>query len=240
LSSSALWMMSHNNNNNKQHRYSSKPHWTIGRYRGGAAAAAALPQYSTTALASTAATATDTETKQQPVEIFRKDYKPPPYTISTVQLDFDIHPGKTTVKTKLTLTPNPIVADTAQKEPLVLDGDETSVTLRQIQLNGRTLVENVDYKLEPGKLVMLLSHDAMLNNQHQMVLDMVADLVPEDNTQLSGLYYSEPMYCTQCEAQGFRRITYYLDRPDVMAVFERVRLEADAEAYPVLLSNGSE
>ena len=72
-----------------------------------------------------------------------------------------------------------------------------------------------------------------------MVVRTTVEIVPEDNTQLSGLYKSGDMYCTQCEAEGFRRITYYPDRPDVMATFEQVRVEANAKDFPVLLSNGN-
>lgn len=197
------------------------------RFRGGGPSSA---------LSSTATPTTEMETDKKPVEIFRKDYQPPPFTISTVNLDFNINPGKTIVTSKLTLIRNPLVADDSL--PLVLDGDETSVKLRHIKLHGKELLPDMDYKLEPGKLT-ILTKSPLFDSNNQIVLEMESELVPEDNTQLSGLYYSDPMYCTQCEAQGFRRITYYLDRPDVMAVFERVRLEANAEAYPVLLSNGN-
>ena len=217
---------------NKKHQQQQPYPWAaVARYRGGSSS-------SSLSMSSTAAEL-DTTTKP-PVEIFRKDYKPTPYTISTVHLDFDIYEHKTTVKTKLTLQPNPAATtDEDANAPLVLDGDETSVKLLRIELNGVELVQDVDYKLEPGKLTLLKPKSALVNGSQQFVLDMVSELVPEENTQLSGLYYSEPMYCTQCEAMGFRRITYYLDRPDVMAVFDRVRLEADADAYPVLLSNGN-
>ncbi|GKZ00453.1 hypothetical protein MPSEU_000997800 [Mayamaea pseudoterrestris] len=221
-----------------KHQLSQAKQSNVCRYRGGGGT---MSQLSTTALSSSATAEAAEATKQQPTEIFRKDYKPVPYTVSTVNLDFDIRQGKTTVTTKLSFKQNPVYENDAMEEPLVLDGDETSVKLLQIHLNGKQLVEDVDYKLTPGKLTLLTPRSSLFsssNNDH-FVIDMVSELIPEENTKLSGLYYSEPMYCTQCEAQGFRRITYYLDRPDVMAVFERVRLEADADAYPVLLSNGN-
>jgi aminopeptidase N len=169
-------------------------------------------------------------TKKAPAEIFRKDYEPLPYTVSTVRMDIDVRERKTTVAAELTLRSNPNYGGSARE--LVLDGDETSVKLLELRMDGRDLVEGEDYALEPGKLILKSPRDGA-------VLRTVSEIVPEDNTQLSGLYKSGAMYCTQCEATGFRRITYYPDRPDNMAVFDRVRIEADKGAYPVLLSNGN-
>jgi aminopeptidase N len=90
--------------------------------------------------------------------------------------------------------------------------------------------------LEPGKLILKAS---ALAGAASNTLETVVEIIPEDNTQLSGLYKSGAMYCTQCEAMGFRRITYYPDRPDNMAVFEEIRIEASQKDYPVLLSNGN-
>ena len=191
--------------------------------RGGSTTATALQS-------SVASTAAVEESAAAPVEIFRHDYEPLPQTVETMTMDFQIRDGKTTVTSELTLQPNPKYQGTSQE--LVLDGDETSVTLRSIHMNGQELVEGQGYTLRPGKLIVqAVPPHAQLTT--------VVEIVPEDNTQLSGLYRSSGMYCTQCEAMGFRRITYYPDRPDNMATFRKVRLEADKEAYPVLLANGN-
>eukprot|EP00536_Pseudo-nitzschia_multiseries_P005788 jgi/Psemu1/318729/estExt_fgenesh1_pm.C_1150001 len=174
-----------------------------------------------------------------PVEIFRKDYKPLDLVVSKISMEFDIRDGKTTVKSKLTIDKNPKNSNKNDDEwnpddphDLVLDGDETSVTLLEVALDGKPLVEGEDYVLSPGQMVVK-------NPPPGSVLTTTVTLVPEENTQLSGLYQSGPMYCTQCEAMGFRRITYYPDRPDNMAVFESIRLEADKDKYPILLANGN-
>jgi len=176
------------------------------------------------------------EEAKKPTEIFRLDYKPLDLVVSKISMDFDIRDGKTTVKSQLTIDKNPKL-DGDEWNPddahdLVLDGDETCVTLLEVALDGKVLVEGEDYVLSPGKMVVK-------NPPPGSVLSTTVTIVPEENTQLSGLYQSGPMYCTQCEAMGFRRITYYPDRPDNMAVFESIRLEADKEQYPVLLANGN-
>lgn len=166
-----------------------------------------------------------TATAEAPVEVFRKDYQPLPYVVTKVNMEFKITDGKTIVKSEMTLEKN-----TGDADELVLDGDETSVKLISISMDGKELKEGDDFFLEPGKLI--------LKNPGSK-LETTVEIVPEENTQLSGLYKSGPMYCTQCEAMGFRRITYFPDRPDNMATFERVRIEADKTNYPVLLSNGN-
>ena len=172
-----------------------------------------------------------TEEAAAPVEIFRKDYKPLEHIVSKVNMDFKISDGQTTVTTELFIEANPNVEEMTN-EPLVLDGDETCVKLLSLEVDGKPLKEGEDYTLEPGKLILK-------NPVSGSKLTTVVEIVPEDNTQLSGLYKSGPMYCTQCEAMGFRRITYYPDRPDNMAIFESVRLEADKDEYPILLANGN-
>jgi len=172
------------------------------------------------------------EAETAPVENFRADYEPLTNIVSKISMDFDIRDGKTVVTSEMTIEPNP-----NGKGPgdLVLDGDETAVKLMTLQVDGRDLIENEDYELSPGKLVV----KGVALKDGKGLLRTVVETVPEENTQLSGLYKSGPMYCSQCEAMGFRRITYYPDRPDNMAVFDNVRIEADKEAYPVLLSNGN-
>jgi len=169
-----------------------------------------------------------------PVENFRLDYKPLHNIVSKINMNFDIVDGKTTVTSEMAVEKNPNGPGAGD---LVLDGDETCVKLMTLQLDGRDLVEGSDYELFPGKLVVKKS--AFSDDSGSGLLKTVVEIVPEENTQLSGLYKSGPMYCTQCEAMGFRRITYYPDRPDDMAVFENIRIEAEKESYPVLLSNGN-
>ena len=184
-----------------------------------------------TALNSAVAEATE---KASPVEYFRKDYKPLPFVVSKINMDFDIFDGKTTVTSELSLVPNKAVSLSGD-EDLELNGDETCVKLLSIKMDGTDLEAGKDYVLAPGKLILKPSALKATGG----VLETVVEIVPEDNTQLSGLYKSGPVYCSQCEAMGFRRITYYPDRPDVMAVFDRVRVAADAKSFPVLLSNGN-
>lgn len=158
----------------------------------------ATASLSTTALNS--AVATD-ETTTAPVEIFRKDYQPLPMIVSKINMDFQIHEGKTTVVSELYIDDNSAVnlAEGMNKD-LVLDGDETAVKLLSVTLNEKELEQGKDYILEPGKLILK-------NPPPKSVLKTTVEIVPEDNTQLSGLYKSDSMYCTQCEAMGFRRIT---------------------------------
>ena len=198
---------------------------TLMSSRGGAAAS--LSTSSNTALNSAVASE---ETSAAPVEIFRTDYAPLPHAVSKINMDFKINDGTTTVVSELFIDPNSDYSGTSKD--LVLDGDETCVKLLGITLNGKDLEQGVGYILEPGKLILK-------DPPSGSVLKTTVEIVPEDNTQLSGLYKSGPMYCTQCEAMGFRRITYYPDRPDNMAVYQSVRLEANKEDYPILLANGN-
>jgi aminopeptidase N len=173
----------------------------------------------------------DTAESTAPVEIFRNDYKPLPHIVTKIHMDFKIQDGVTTLTSKLFIEPNPAVSNPSNQD-MVLDGDETCVKLMKLSLDGRDLLEGTDYTLAPGKLILKAPPPGS-------VLTTVVEVIPEENTQLSGLYKSGPMYCTQCEAMGFRRITYYPDRPDNMAIFESVRLEADKQDYPILLANGN-
>jgi len=159
--------------------------------------------------------------------------------VSKMNMDFIIHDRNTIVKSELLIEKNPKLDwdHSVASHDLVLDGDETSITLLEVSLDNRVLKEGEDYTLEKGKMIIK-------NPPLGSTLRTTVSIIPEDNTQLSGLYQSgsskgEGMYCTQCEAMGFRRITYYPDRPDNMAIFDRVRLEADKENYPVLLANGN-
>ena len=154
-----------------------------------------------------------------------QDYRPPDWLIETVDLDVSLHPTATTVRAKLKLKPNSASAPA----PLVLDGEV--LKLKSLTLDGKPLpAEN--YVATPDKLTIAQPP----NRPFEIEIETVVD--PTNNTQLMGLYRAGPTYCTQCEAEGFRRITYFLDRPDVMAVYT-TRIEADKSDAPVLLANGN-
>jgi len=181
----------------------------------------------------------------KPVEFFRLQYAPLNFVVSTVSLDFKLYTGRTLVDSVLTVTKNNVEKSgepDGGEDGLVLDGEEATVKLLELSVDGcDALVADADYILKPGKLI--IKGDALrrgaANNGDLIIVRSTVEIIPEDNTQLSGLYKSGDMYCTQCEAEGFRRITYYPDRPDVMATFEQVRVEANAKDFPVLLSNGN-
>jgi hypothetical protein len=182
--------------------------------RGGASSSAAAASTSATASSASstclgsAATADAETAAAAPVEIFRTDYAALPWVISKMNMDINIQDGKTLVTSELTIDRNPALGGSVPEDaPLVLDGDETAVRLLGVALDGEDLEEGTHYSVEPGRLTLLKPSAGS-------VLTTTVQIVPEDNTQLSGLYKSGPMYCTQCEAMGFRRITYYPDRPD--------------------------
>ena len=165
-------------------------------------------------------------TPPTPVERFRKDYAPLPYRIDSVSLDIDIRDEQTTVTATLQVLPQ---ADSAG-QPLDLDG--VDLVLYSIELDGKPLARGTDFELTYDGLRLLEPPQVAFE------LKTAVAIKPELNTQLSGLYKSGGMYVSHCEAQGFRRITFFQDRPDVMAKYD-VRIEADS-SYPVLLSNGNE
>ena len=157
------------------------------------------------------------------ISIQRSDYQAPAYWIDTVELTFDLDPAKTRVLNKMRLRRNPDVA----AQPLRLDGDD--LNLARVLVNG----EGASFKIEGGKLVL-----DNLPSEGEFNLEIFTTCAPARNTKLMGLYVSNDSFFTQCEAEGFRRITYFLDRPDVMASYS-VTLRANKAAYPVLLSNGN-
>ena len=154
------------------------------------------------------------------------DYRPADFLIDSVDLDFRLHPTATKAFAKLALRRNPKGDPTA---PLALDGD--GLTLLGAKLDGR-LLDPQEYTATPDRFVLNATPDA------PFVLEMETEVNPSANTQLSGLYRSGSAYCTQCEAEGFRRIAYFLDRPDVLSVYT-TRIEAEKTEAPVLLSNGN-
>ncbi|GMH88628.1 hypothetical protein TrVE_jg3264 [Triparma verrucosa] len=163
-----------------------------------------------------------------------QDYKSPANWVTEVTLDFDIYSGSTIVKSTLSVVKNE--GSTVEKGDLILDGDDSSVKLKEIYLDGEKLNSGSDYTLTSSQLIV---HSSCFTGKSSFKLETTVSIVPEDNTQLSGFYKSGSMYCSQCEAEGFRRITYYPDRPDNMAKFTHVKITADADSYPILLSNGN-
>ncbi|WP_029008006.1 aminopeptidase N [Azospirillum halopraeferens] len=172
--------------------------------------------------------------KGTPGAILLKDYRPPAHLIETVDLRFDLRDDVTTVRATLTVRRNPAcaeaqdAADTVEHPPLVLDGQR--LELVSVALDGRALTPDC-YTVDADRLTIPHVPDAF-------TLETVVRIKPQENTALEGLYTSSGNYCTQCEAEGFRKITYFPDRPDVMARYS-TRIEADKARYPVLLSNGN-
>ncbi|MDH5204101.1 MAG: aminopeptidase N [Hylemonella sp.] len=160
---------------------------------------------------------------QSPV-IRREDYAAPAYWIDSVELTFDLDPAKTRVLNRMTLRRNPAVA----AQPLRLDGEE--LNLARVLVDG----QGTSFKMEGAQLVL----ENLPSTEAPFQLEIFTTCNPAKNTQLMGLYVSNDSFFTQCEAEGFRRITYFLDRPDVMASYT-VTLRADKARYPVLLSNGN-
>jgi aminopeptidase N len=152
----------------------------------------------------------------------REDYSAPAFWIRSVDLSFDLDPAKTLVISRMQVERNTAVAP----GPLRLHGEDLNLT--RVLVNGGS----VSFRHEDGMLVIDILPEG------SFALEIRNTCAPEKNTQLSGLYTSGGGFFTQCEAEGFRRITYFLDRPDVMAVYS-VTLRASKAMYPVLLSNGN-
>ncbi len=160
---------------------------------------------------------------KKPRTKYRKDYKVSNYLIRSTDLSFDLGKDKTTVKSKVLYYKNPKSKDNSSE--LFLNGVE--LELVSIYIDGKT----PDYELSKNGLLLK-------NTPNEFLLEIVNTIHPESNTSLNGLYKSSGNFCTQCEAYGFRQITYYLDRPDVLSVFT-THIKADSDKYPVLLSNGN-
>ena len=160
----------------------------------------------------------------QATAIHRADYTAPAFWVDTVDLTFDLDPAKTRVLNKMRLRRNPDVA----AQPLRLDGEE--LNLARVMVNGG----GTSFKIEGNQLVL----ENLPEGHEPFDLEIFTTCAPAKNTHLMGLYVSQGTFFTQCEAEGFRRITYFLDRPDVMASYS-VTLRANQAEYPVLLSNGN-
>jgi aminopeptidase N len=155
-----------------------------------------------------------------------EDYRPPDWLVEAVELDVSLDPTATRVRAALTLRPN---GNGAAPAPLMLDGE--SLKLRALKLDGAALPPE-QFVATADRLTIAQPPQRRFRLEIETVVD------PSANTQLLGLYRSGAIYCTQCEAEGFRRITYFPDRPDVMAVYT-TRIEAEKADAPVLLANGN-
>src|SRR5690554_3533548 len=162
----------------------------------------------------------------QPQAIYLKDYRVPPYLIDKTELRVELEDEVTQVIARLSMRRNPeATQDTSE---LVLDGSD--MVLRSVAIDGRLLAES-EYRLDD-------EHLTLLSPPAQFMLETRVEIKPQLNLSFEGLYKSRTMYCTQCEAEGFRKITYYLDRPDVMSEFTTT-IVADKKHFPILLSNGN-
>ncbi len=158
-----------------------------------------------------------------PKTIYLDQYQPPAWKVLHVNLDFDLREGETLVKARLT-----IENSHSRETDMFLNGE--NLELVEIRVNGSALDESQYQVTEKGL--------DLISPPKAFELETLTRIYPEKNTALEGLYRSSGMYCTQCEAEGFRKITWFPDRPDVMASFT-TRVEADKASYPVLLSNGN-
>ncbi|ADR61224.1 PepN [Pseudomonas putida BIRD-1] len=163
---------------------------------------------------------------EQPQVIYLKDYQAPEYLIDETHLTFELFEDHTLVHAQLVMRRNP--ARGAGLPPLELDG-------QQLELLRASLD---DQELQPGEYQLDADSLTVQPKAERFTLDTSVKIHPESNTALEGLYKSGKMFCTQCEAEGFRKITYYLDRPDVMSTFTTTVI-AEQHRYPVLLSNGN-
>jgi aminopeptidase N len=159
----------------------------------------------------------------EPHAIHLTDYRPPDFHISHVDLDFVLAPETTRVAAKMT-----VKRTGGKAAPLVLNGEQ--LKLLALRIDGEDLPAD-RYQVADDALIIESVPD-------EFTLDVFTEISPATNTSLEGLYLAKGIFCTQCEAEGFRRITYYIDRPDNLAVFT-TRIEADKAQYPVLLSNGN-
>ena len=160
-----------------------------------------------------------------PQPVYLSDYQPPAYRVTHTELTFDLDPAATRVKARLLIERH---AEANTNAPLILNGEH--LKLIALSIDTTPLNESA-YKLEAETL-------SIADVPERFVLESEVEIAPQENTALEGLYQSNGMYCTQCEAEGFRRITFYPDRPDVMATF-KVTVIGDQQREPVLLANGN-
>ncbi|WP_339882854.1 aminopeptidase N [Vreelandella maris] len=160
-----------------------------------------------------------------PQPVYLSDYQPPAYRVTHTELSFDLDPAATRVKARLLIERH---AKADANAPLVLNGEH--LKLISLSIDATPLNESA-YQVDAETL-------SIANVPERFVLESEVEIAPQENTALEGLYQSNGMYCTQCEAEGFRRITFYPDRPDVMATF-KVTVIGDQQREPVLLANGN-
>ncbi len=170
------------------------------------------------------------ESISEPNTIFLKNYTVPAYRVDTVTLDFDLHETKTIVRSELKIHRNP--ESHASHHNLELSGQNLILlSIELILSTGSQLLTENDYVIDDETLTIA-------NVPNEFVIKITTEINPKENLALEGLYLSSNMFCTQCEAQGFRRITYFPDRPDVMSLFT-VTIHANQDQFPILLSNGN-
>ena len=160
----------------------------------------------------------------------RLQYKAPDYQFGQVELDVELMPQRTLVHSRIEVIPSEITQTSKDELPLILDGEDLEFI--SLRINGET---HRHLELTPGRLVI---HGLPHQGKQRFVIEIKTACIPEKNTSLMGLYVSRGNFFTQCEAEGFRKITYFQDRPDVMARY-RVTMRALKADYPVLLSNGN-
>ncbi len=163
---------------------------------------------------------------EQPKMIYLKDYQAPEYLIDETHLTFELFDDHSLVHAQLVMRRNPERG--AGLPPLVLDGQQLELVSLQLD----------DVELSAADYQLSADHLTLQPKGERFTVDSTVRIHPETNTALEGLYKSGGMFCTQCEAEGFRKITYYLDRPDVMSIFTTT-LSADKQQFPILLSNGN-
>jgi aminopeptidase N len=168
-----------------------------------------------------------TKSNTSPKTIYLKDYTPASYKVAHVSLKFRLFEDKTIVTSEVQYIKNPEVKNTNNDAcDLILNGHDQTITA--VEMNGK-----------PFGAYTVANHEMTIKGaDEKFTLSITLETDPASNTALEGLYKSQDNYCTQCEAEGFRRITYFQDRPDVLSTFS-VRIEADKSKYPVLLSNGN-
>ena len=165
---------------------------------------------------------------QSPKPIYLKDYQPPAFNIQQIDLVFQLFDDYCDVSATLNIKRNPL--NKSNQADLILNGE--GLELKAIALNNQSILDQSSTYQQDAEFLTLF------NIPDQCQLSTRVRIYPHLNTALEGLYRSASMFCTQCEAEGFRKITFFPDRPDVMSIFN-CRIEADKKAYPILLSNGN-
>ena len=158
------------------------------------------------------------------------DYMPPPFKVANIDLDFDIFDGYTVVTNSMTLKHT---GTANQQTKIIFDGDP-SLQLECISINGKAC----DYTIHPNGSLEVALTATSYNSDNEIPIIIQNRIRPEMNSSLEGLYKSSSIYCTQCEAEGFRKISYFFDRPDVTSSYS-VTIRADKTQCPILLSNGN-